>query len=56
MMLHVEPDGTVTVTPTATVTGPNVPELLLDVPVSVVEDTVWVCVTVYVVELETTEM
>jgi hypothetical protein len=54
-IVQVDPDGTVTVTPDAIVKGPNVPELLLEEPVSVVDATVWDCVTVYTVGLVTTE-
>ena len=46
MTVHVEPDGTVTVTPFAMTSGPNVPELLLEVPVRVVDAAVCDCVTV----------
>jgi hypothetical protein len=54
-MVQVLPLGTVTVAPEEMVKGPNVPALLLDVPVKVVDATVCDSVTVYTVGLVTTE-
>ena len=54
-MVQVLPLGTVTVAPEEMVKGPNVPALLLNVPVKVVDATVCDSVTVYTVGLVTTE-